>query len=103
MKHLNDILTYEKVKWNFALRDLVSFINSMINRWHNTLGNHAMKPCTENGLSTGQLHWVLDNWGKLEARQSKGTEGDQNSKYRIRGLEVEHLAKREGRWVKVDK
>jgi len=50
MEHLNDILKYEAVKWNFTRRDLVSFINSMINRWHAILENQAIKSCIEKNL-----------------------------------------------------
>ena len=39
MEHSNDILTYETMKWNFTLRDLISFINSMIYRWHHYYKN----------------------------------------------------------------
>jgi hypothetical protein len=50
MHHLSRMLAYETVKWDFALREGVSFIISNILRWHGTLGNRIAKPYTENGI-----------------------------------------------------
>ena len=54
-------LVYEIVKWNFALEDLVSFVNSNVLRWYGTMEScneilHNLQACMMPSFSPWSLH-----------------------------------------------